>query len=321
MPDFAKALALVLKYEGGRSDNPKDPGGRTCQGVTQTTFDAWCSTNSAKSRDVFGILPIEVEAIYHNRYASAIHFDDLPEGVGFCVFDAAVNSGPHKAAEWLQRAVNVPVDGVVGPATVAAAQKQGAFATINAVCDARLAFLQRLSTWATFGHGWGSRVDDVRKNATAMAHAAATGTATPQPIALPSTSAAVTDVRWLQETLSDLDYYRGPVDADFGPYTETAVKGFQLAHGLVVDGVVGDATKTAIDAAMVVKAAAAPPAPSPGLGRIPEPPSLLPPGFIAPKAQPAPYIPPAVPGPHLVPAVSRPGFWARLKAALQGKAA
>jgi len=320
MPDFAKALALVLKYEGGRSDDPRDPGGRTCQGVTQTTFDAWCSTNSAAKRDVFGITSAEVEAVYHDRYASAIHFDELPDGVGFCVFDAAVNSGPHKAAEWLQRAVNVPVDGIVGSTTVAAAQKQGAFATINAVCDERLAFLQRLSTWARFGHGWGTRVDDVRKNATALAHATSTGTAAPQSVLAP----AATDVRWLQETLSDLGYYRGPVDADFGPYTETAVKGFQFAHRLVVDGVVGDATMAALDAAMVVRAAATPPMPSPGpipgLGRIPEPPSLLPPGFIAPKAPPAPYTPPAVPGPHIGTTAAPKQSWAQWWAGLFGKA-
>jgi len=132
--------------------------------------------------------------------------------------------------------------------------------------------------------------------------------------------APVTDVRSIQQALTDLGYYRGPVDADFGPYTETAVKGFQLAHGLVVDGVVGDATRAAINTAKVVRAAAAPPVPSPGLGRIPEPPSLLPPGFITPKT-PAPYTPPAVPGPHLVPAVSRPGFWARIKAAFGGRTA
>ena len=292
MPDFAKALALVLKYEGGKVDRKDDPGGRTAYGCTQTTFDAWCESNAAAKRDVFTITPAEVEAIYRTRYASAIHFDDLPDGVGFCVFDAAISSGPHMAAEWLQMAVNVPVDCVVGPATLAAAQKQGAFATINAVCDARLAFLQRLSTWATFGHGWGSRVDDVRKNATAMAHAAATGAVavvshpiTPTPVVSHDPAsvidkpapAGVTDVRSLQGVLSDLGYYRGPVDADFGPYTETAVKGFQLAHGLFVDGVVGDATYAALDAA---KAAA----------------------LVMPKispAPPAPYQPSAVQGPHL----------------------
>jgi len=70
---------------------------------------------------------------------------------------------------------------------------------------------------------------------------------------------------------------------------------------------VGDATIAALDAAKVVKAAAAPLVPSPG-------------PLVMAKAPPAPYTPPAVPGPHLVPAVTRPGFWARFKAALQGKA-
>ncbi len=132
---------------------------------------------------------------------------------------------------------------------------------------------------------------------------------------------AVINVRSLQEALSDLGYYCGPVGADFGKLTEAAVKGFQLAHGRLVDGIVGDATRAAIGAAEAVKAALAPPAPSPGLGRIPEPPSLLPPG-ASPTMAPSPlYVRPEVPGPHLVPAVSRPGFWARIKAAWQGKAA
>jgi peptidoglycan hydrolase-like protein with peptidoglycan-binding domain len=34
----------------------------------------------------------------------------------------------------------------------------------------------------------------------------------------------------------------GPVDGDFGPQTEHAVRGYQSQHGLVVDGVVGDRT-------------------------------------------------------------------------------
>ena len=34
----------------------------------------------------------------------------------------------------------------------------------------------------------------------------------------------------------------GPADGDFGPHTETAVKAYQGAHGLVADGIVGDRT-------------------------------------------------------------------------------
>lgn len=143
------------------------------------------------------------------------------------------------------------------------------------------------------------------------------GTAVPKDYIAP----AVTDVRWLQETLSDLGYYRGPVDADFGPYTETAVKGFQLAHGLAVDGVVGDATMAAIDAAMVVRAAA-PPVPSPGLGRIPEAPGILrsSPSTVAHFGPTAPYTPPAVPGPHLGITAATKQSWIQWWTGLFGKA-
>ncbi len=131
-------------------------------------------------------------------------------------------------------------------------------------------------------------------------------------------------------------YFNATVDDPFG--ARHIINGTDKA-GLIAG--YNAAFLAAIDAAKVVQpinangltvagmaakiAAAAPPIPSPGpipgLGRIPEPPSLLPPGFIAPKVPPAPYTPPAVSGPHLVPAVSRPGFWARIKAAFGGRAA
>ena len=40
------------------------------------------------------------------------------------------------------------------------------------VSDLRLAFLARLPTWPTFGRGWRRRVEDVRRQALALARAA-----------------------------------------------------------------------------------------------------------------------------------------------------
>ena len=54
-------------------------------------------------------------------------------------------------------------------------------------------------------------------------------------------------VKYLQTSLIKLGYNPGLIDGIFGSKTETAVKLFQKAKGLVVDGVVGKNTWAAID--------------------------------------------------------------------------
>jgi peptidoglycan hydrolase-like protein with peptidoglycan-binding domain len=56
-------------------------------------------------------------------------------------------------------------------------------------------------------------------------------------------------VRDLQEALKALGYDPGPIDGTFGSATETAVKAFQQAKGITVDGVVGKVTWINIDEA------------------------------------------------------------------------
>lgn len=51
------------------------------------------------------------------------------------------------------------------------------------------------------------------------------------------------DVYELQGRLQYLDYYRGPIDGDFGWQTLRAVKDFQFNFGMKVDGIVGPKTK------------------------------------------------------------------------------
>jgi hypothetical protein len=50
------------------------------------------------------------------------------------------------------------------------------------------------------------------------------------------------NVRFLQQKLQELGYAPGPIDGDFGPRTERAVKDFQADQGLAVDGIVGPQT-------------------------------------------------------------------------------
>lgn len=54
------------------------------------------------------------------------------------------------------------------------------------------------------------------------------------------------DVKRLQELLNELGYDCGTADGIFGSKTEAAVKAFQKAHGLYVDGIVGAKTRDAL---------------------------------------------------------------------------
>ena len=76
-------------------------------------------------------------------------------------------------------------------------------------------------------------------SAPAVSQPASSGVA----LVLGSAGAAVKE---LQSLLSRQGYYSGIIDGDFGSYTDAAVRSFQAAHGLYVDGVAGPLTMAAL---------------------------------------------------------------------------
>jgi lysozyme family protein len=170
MSAFAKVLPYVLQSEGGKVDDKRDPGGRTAYGVTQTVFSGWLRSQAKPVRDVWTITPAEISAIYRNQYWDGIRGDELPAGVDYAVFDFAVNSGCSRATKALQRAIGgLVVDGHIGNATMSRIADIDAVTVIDRICDDRLRFMKALKTWRTFGRGWSSRVEHVRKVAKALA--------------------------------------------------------------------------------------------------------------------------------------------------------
>lgn len=57
-------------------------------------------------------------------------------------------------------------------------------------------------------------------------------------------------VKQLQRALKSVGYSPGTIDGSYGPSTESAVKRFQQAHGLVTDGIAGTKTLAALKAAL-----------------------------------------------------------------------
>lgn len=166
---FPEALALVLKHEGGYVNHPKDPGGATNKGVTQRTYNAWRKRQKQAARSVRSITGSEIKAIYKRNYWNRVRGDGLPAGLDYAVFDFGVNSGPTRAAKFLQRIVGTTVDGTIGPMTLKAVGELPPGHIIAELCSTRLDWLQTLKHWPTFGKGWTRRVNDVERVALEMA--------------------------------------------------------------------------------------------------------------------------------------------------------
>lgn len=148
--NLAACLAITLKHEGGFSNHPEDPGGATMKGVTLTTYRKY--KPKATVADLKAITDSELQIIYRNGYWDIAGCDALPAGVDLAVFDYAVNSGAARAKRALADCATTDPS-----------------ATIRALCEERLSFLKRLTTWGTFGRGWTTRVTDIRTKALAMA--------------------------------------------------------------------------------------------------------------------------------------------------------
>ena len=149
---FDQAFDKLIGHEGGYSNHPSDPGGETMWGVTLRVARA-----AGYQGPMSALLRGTAADIYRRQYWDAVKADQLPEAIRYDVFDAAVNSGVGQAAKWLQRALGVKDDGVIGAQTVAAALMAGP--TLPARYNGtRLQFMTDLAGWSSFGKGWARRI-------------------------------------------------------------------------------------------------------------------------------------------------------------------
>lgn len=151
--NFDLAFDALLGHEGGFTDNPRDPGGATRWGITERVARVNGYTGSMRD------LPVDVaKRIARSEYWDAVKAEDLPAALRYAVFDAAYNSGTAQATYWLQRALGVKSDGVIGAQTILAAQQCVPDRVLARMLGMRLQFMTNLPTWGTFGKGWARRI-------------------------------------------------------------------------------------------------------------------------------------------------------------------
>lgn len=151
--NFDQAFDILLGHEGGYANHPSDPGGETMWGIT-----ARVAIKEGYTGDMHALPRETAKSIYKRKYWDAVMADRLPEAVRYTVFDAAVNSGPRQAISWLQRALDVGEDGVMGPLTLDAVNKASGLRLGVLFNAERLDFMTSLPTWGAFGRGWSRRI-------------------------------------------------------------------------------------------------------------------------------------------------------------------
>jgi lysozyme family protein len=154
--NFATAFEKLLKHEGGFSDHPADPGGKTRYGITEAV------AREVGYRGNMSELPLDLaQRIYKERYWDAVQAENLPADLRYIVFDAAVNSGITQAAKWLQRACGAVDDGIIGPQTIRAANSLSTDGIKRKMLAQRLRFMATLANWPAFSRGWANRIADL----------------------------------------------------------------------------------------------------------------------------------------------------------------
>jgi len=150
----------IIRREGGYTDHASDKGGPTNFGITAATLGAWRKLGRPASRaEVKALKEPEARAICQARYITDPRFDKVPApDLRGLLVDFGVHSGQARAVKALQRAVDVPIDGVLGPKTLAALKAADAGTVYRGVLRERgellAAILQRDKTQLVFAAGW-----------------------------------------------------------------------------------------------------------------------------------------------------------------------
>ena len=150
MTPFEQAFIKTIGHEGGYSNDPADPGKETKYGI---------SKRAHPNEDIPSMTLERAKLIYLRDYWTPAWCHRLPAEVATEVFDAAVNCGVGAAVRFLQRALRVSDDGMVGPITLRAVGECHSIGGLLARFNGhRLMYHTDLKNWPNHGRGWAKRI-------------------------------------------------------------------------------------------------------------------------------------------------------------------
>lgn len=168
-PKFHRCFQAVIGHEGRFQNSPHDPG-NWLDGKLIGTMWGLCARDYGHEVDIPTATLADAQRIYHRDFYRRANGDQLPNGITYATFDAAINTGLGNGIRFLQRAAGTVDDGIIGPATRAAVDRKTR--GVEAIDDflreyhaQRAKYYSELRTVDTFGLGWYRRVLEVHDRA------------------------------------------------------------------------------------------------------------------------------------------------------------
>jgi len=145
----------------GYVNDPVDRGGETKFGVAK---------NANPELNITTLTWAQAKDVYYRKYWLAGRCDQLPFRVAILHFDGCVNFGVARANRFLQNAVGVTPDGIIGPATLGKVRMLDEIKICNNICNQRDTFYRNIVAKRPeqnrFLNGWLRRNNEMRDYST-----------------------------------------------------------------------------------------------------------------------------------------------------------
>lgn len=186
MADYQLIIPIILKHEGGLTDDPVDRGGITNYGISlkfaQGTQDYELldidRDGDIDREDIKKLTKEQAIEVYKKHFWNPFKLDDEPSNsVALLIFDSAVNHGIGGASNLIQKTLvdmgyNISIDGKVGPKTLAALHNADSDEFINMFLSVRERYYRRIveknPSQNRFLRGWLNRIKSLRSAVTQL---------------------------------------------------------------------------------------------------------------------------------------------------------
>jgi lysozyme family protein len=153
MASFVEFFPILIQQEGGYANQAADSGGETWEGISRNNYpkwQGWALVDAHKSKPDFPhslhsdtALEAMVECFYKCNEWNEVKADQIQnQSIANYLVDWGVNAGMSVPVKHAQKILNLPQDGIVGPATLAGINGACGECFFNSMKGERIAFYQ-----------------------------------------------------------------------------------------------------------------------------------------------------------------------------------